>query len=101
MQAQLRHLVLAAELPTVTLHVLPSPVVSNDAMKGAFLVLDFPAASHPPIAFLDTALGPERKDRADIVDVARLQFEHLRSLALDPERSATLIEQVANELWSG
>lgn len=98
MRAQLRHLALVAELPTVTLQVLPSAVVSNEAMKGAFTILDFPASTHPPIAFLDTALGGERKDRTDVVQTARLRFEYLRSLALDPEQSVMLIEQVAGEL---
>lgn len=101
MRAQLRHLALVAELPTVTLHVLPSTVVSNDAMKGAFMVLDFPDDTHPPITFLETALGDERKDKAAIVHATRLQFEHLRSLALDPEQSVALIERVSDELWSG
>lgn len=98
MRAQLRHLALVSELPTVTLQVLPSAVVSNEAMKGAFTILDFPAATYPPIAFLDTALGAERKDRIDVVQAARLRFEYLRSLALDPEQSVTVIERVAGEL---
>lgn len=101
MLAQLRHLALVAELPTVTLHVLPSWVVSNEAMKGAFTILDFPDKNQPPIVFVDNALGSDRKDKAEVVYGARLQFEHVRSLALSPEESVMLIERISDELWSG
>jgi hypothetical protein len=41
-----------------------------------------------------------RQDKSEFVEPARLRFAHLRSLALDPDDSVTLIEQVADELWS-
>jgi transcriptional regulator with XRE-family HTH domain len=99
MRAQLRHLALITELPTVTLRVLPGEVIANEAMEGGFTVLDFPA-DQPSIAHLVHAFGPERKDKSDQVWQARLRFDHLRSLALHPDDSVTLIERVAEQVWS-
>jgi transcriptional regulator with XRE-family HTH domain len=100
MRAQLRHLALVTELPTVTLQVLPASVVSNEAMIGGFILLDFPSAGQPSLAHLVHALGTERKDKAEQVRAAKLRFEHVRSLALAPADSVALIEQVSTELWS-
>lgn len=101
MRAQLRHLVLITELPTVTLQVLPASVVSTDATFGAFTLLDFPAAEQPSVVYLEHALGPERKDKPEQVAAARMRLDNLRSLALDPAESVEVIEWVADRLWSG
>lgn len=100
MRAQLHHLALINELPTVSLRVLPASVVSNEAMIGGFAVLDFPLAGQPSICYVSHALGEERQDKSEYVEPTRLRFAHLRSLALDPDASAALIERVASELWS-
>lgn len=97
MQAQLRHLVLVTELPSVTLQVLPASVVTTDAIYGAFSVLDFPS-KQPSIVHVEHALGPERKDKPDLVWAARMRFDHIRSLALSPEESTALIEWTADRL---
>jgi transcriptional regulator with XRE-family HTH domain len=96
MRAQLRHLALINELPTVTLRVLPASTFSWEAAYGGFTILDFPAGVHPSIAQVTHALGEERQDKSAHVEPARLRFNHLRSLALEPDESVALIEQVAD-----
>ncbi len=54
MRAQLQHLALIDELPTVTLRVLPATVMSDEAMIGGFTILDFPAAASRASATCDT-----------------------------------------------
>lgn len=98
MRAQLRHLALAAELPTVTLQVLPTSAVTNDSTYGRFNILDFPDPQQPSIAYVNHAFGELRSSNPPALNAARLRFEHLRSLALDPEKSVALIEQVSGEL---
>jgi len=98
MRSQLQHLALINELPTVTLRVIAGTVVSNEAMTGGFTILDFPAGQ-PSISYLNHALGVDRQDKSELVEPARLRFAHLRSLALEPDESVTLIERVADELW--
>ncbi|HEY7596329.1 MAG TPA: DUF5753 domain-containing protein, partial [Actinophytocola sp.] len=100
MRTQLQHLTLISELPAVTLRVLPASVVSNESMGGGFTILDFPTSGQPSIAYSLHALGDERQDKSEQVEPARLQFNHLRSLALGPTESAMLIDQVAAEMWS-
>lgn len=99
MRTQLQHLGLINELPTVTLQIIPATVISNEALTGAFTILDFPSAGQPSICYALHAMGDERQDKSEHVEPARLRFVHLRSLALAPEESVALIEQVADELW--
>jgi transcriptional regulator with XRE-family HTH domain len=100
MRAQLSHLALINELPTVTLRVLPASRFSFEASYGGFSILDFPQPGHPSMCHALHALGDERQDKSEYVEPARLRFGHLRSLALSPDDSVALIERVAHELWS-
>lgn len=100
MRAQLRHLALINELPTVTLRVLPASTFSREAAYSGFSILDFPLPGQPSICHALHALGDERQDKSEFVEPARLRFAHLRSLALAPDESVALIERVVDELWS-
>jgi hypothetical protein len=100
MRNQMLHLALITELPTVTLQIIPTTLISNEALVGPFTVLDFSRAGQPSICYALHALGDERQDKSEFVEPARLRFAHLRSLALDPDKSVALIEQVANDVWS-
>jgi len=99
MRAQLRHLALITELPTVTVRVLPTTVVSIPAMYGAFSILDFPNVQ-PSMVYVEHTIGTERTEKDERVGKTRLRFNHLRSLALGPEESVALIERVAETLWA-
>jgi transcriptional regulator with XRE-family HTH domain len=98
MRAQLQHLALINELPTVTLRVLPASTVSYEATYGGFSILDFPTSGQPSIVHALHALGDERQDKSEHVEPARLRFAHLRSLALAPDESVALIDQVTEAL---
>jgi transcriptional regulator with XRE-family HTH domain len=100
MQAQLSHLALINELPTVALRILPASRFTWEAAYGGFNILDFPPGVHPSIAQVFHALGDERQDKSEHVEPARLRFAKLRSLALEPDESVALIERVANDVWS-
>jgi transcriptional regulator with XRE-family HTH domain len=95
MRAQLRHLALVTELPTVTLRLLPASVVSTPALSGGFVILDFPSVQ-PGIVYLEHLLGQEKTEKPEPVAKTRLRLDHLRSLALDPQESVVLIERMAN-----
>lgn len=72
MHAQLRHLALVTELPTVSLRVLPAASVSDDAMIGGFTVLDFPDNTPSSVVHLRHALDVELRDKPQWVAMARL-----------------------------
>ncbi len=100
MRAQLAHLALINELPTVTLRVLPASVAVYEAMYGGFTILDFPAPGQPSISYIRHALGEDRQDKSEHVEPARLRLARIRSLALEVDESAALIDRVAGETWS-
>jgi transcriptional regulator with XRE-family HTH domain len=92
---QLAHLVAAAQLPTVTLQVLPSAVTRRAVMGSGLTVLSFDGLDHPDIAYVEHALGALTVEKEADVDRARLMFDRLRSDALSPDDSLALIRQVA------
>jgi transcriptional regulator with XRE-family HTH domain len=100
MRAQLRHLALATELPTVDLRILPASTLAVDAVYGPFTILDFPREHQASIVHLQSVLGNEVRDREHQVATARMKFDRIRSLALGAQESVDLIERVAAERLS-
>ncbi len=96
MGAQLRHLVEMARLTTTTLQVLPLNAGSHSALEGAFILLEFPDSDEPMLyhAYVTGALHIE--DEGEVHE-AKLVFEALRSEALSPADSMTLIERLLQE----
>jgi hypothetical protein len=97
LHAQLDHLVMAAELDTVTLQVLPTAVGAHAALASGFSVLSFGDLGEPDIAYVEHTMGAEYLDKESDVALARLKFDQLRSLALAPAESQELIRQIAGE----
>lgn len=97
-RAQLRRIAERAELPNVTVRVLPHSVVAPDGWNGMFIVLSFPETDDPDLAYVEHGFGSVHIEREDEVNGCRLAFDHLASLALAPAESVALIERVAAEL---
>lgn len=98
MREQLRHLVQLAELPTVTVHVLPNRLGSHAGMIGEFVVLGFPEEEDPDLLFFAFITGAIHVEKPDEVAKAKMAFDHLRSSALSPSDSVAFVEEVAREL---
>jgi transcriptional regulator with XRE-family HTH domain len=98
MREQLRHLVGASELSTVSLQVLPSGAGAHLGMDGAFIILTFPDGEDPPVLYVEYILGSLQIEGPEEVAEARLVFDNLRSAALSPSDSVAFIERVADEL---
>jgi transcriptional regulator with XRE-family HTH domain len=98
MCAQLAHLLEAAALDTVTIHVLPADVSAHPSVTGAFIVLTFGGLGEPDIGYVEHSMGSVHIEKAEDVARGRLVFDRLRSLALGPEESAALIERVAMQM---
>ncbi|MFC4857458.1 helix-turn-helix domain-containing protein [Actinophytocola glycyrrhizae] len=98
LRAQLDHLIIMAELPTVTLHVLPQRKCSPNALEGGFTLLGFPEPEEPDLLYHEYATGALHiEDEAEVRE-ARLVFDSLRGEALNPADSVALIERHAGEL---
>jgi hypothetical protein len=98
MRAQLERIAAIAELPNVTIQVLPLGAGVHPAMEGAFRILGFPEPSDPQVVFLENHVGGLYLEKQEEVDRYTLMFSHLMAKALDPGASLALIARVAAEL---
>jgi transcriptional regulator with XRE-family HTH domain len=97
MRVQLAHLVEAADLDRVTLQVLPMSLGAHPGLSAPFTLLTFGGIDFGDMVYVEHPVGAVHISKEDEVAVARLKFDRLRSLALDPDDSVELIERVAAE----
>lgn len=96
MPEQLRRLAELAELPNVTIRVLPFERGPHPAMEGAFMILEFPEPTDPAAIYFEHATsGFSVDDQAEVRQYAR-RFGHLSQMALDPEASARHMLEIAD-----
>ena len=106
MAAQLDALAEAAELPNVTLRVVPfSAGLHHGVMSGPFEILRFPANgdgrdSEPPTVYVDGFTGDLYLDKPAEVEQYADAFEYIWSAAANETSSIRLIRQSADDLRS-
>ncbi|MFJ2603519.1 helix-turn-helix domain-containing protein [Streptomyces sp. NPDC087425] len=93
---QLEHLLAAAELPNVTLQVLPFDSGTYPA-TGAFTVLGFPDQEDPDLVYRDGITDAVYLEGEPHVREYTRAFENLRAAALSTQRSTRLITSVLKE----
>jgi hypothetical protein len=100
MRGQLQRLVEAADLPNVTLQVLPFEVGAHAGMDGTFAILDFPEPGDPDAVYAENATGGLFLEKSEELRKYIFIFEHIRAAALSPEESGALLAKLAKEpLW--
>ncbi len=101
MSAQLEQLTDRAELPHVTLQVLPYDAGGHPGMAGAFAILQFGEPSANDVVYIETQAGDLFLESE--IDINRFTsiFEHLRAQALPPEASVSFIRRIASEQDGG
>ena len=101
MRAQLHRLVEAADLPNVTLQVLPFEVGAHAGMDGTFTILDFPEPSDADVVYAENATGGLFLEKSEELRKYIFIFDHIRAAALTPEESVAMIAKRAKEpLWT-
>lgn len=98
MREQLLHLVQASARPNITLQVLPFATGSHPAMVGGFTILRFPGEPESGVVYLENMVSDLFVERDAQVHHYRLSFERLREMALQPEQSVALINQIASQM---
>lgn len=93
---QLRRLLRDGERPKVALQVLPEDCGEHPGLDGPFTVLRFDG-DHPDVAYAEGVGGAFYLESPAMVDPCNLKFEFLCGKALDPTRSAELIERVVRD----
>jgi transcriptional regulator with XRE-family HTH domain len=97
MRAQFQHLIEMAELPHVSLQVVPFANGGHAAESGSFTVLRFEERDLPDVVYLEQLTGAVYLDqRADVEQYLEV-VDELSSAAPTPAETVRFIDQVARE----
>jgi transcriptional regulator with XRE-family HTH domain len=97
MRDQLNYLVLAAELETVTIQVLPKSIGNHEGLHSNFALLSFPDEDEPDVGYVEHVAGSVLIEKESGVTKCKLAFDDLARRALSHEESVRLIERLADE----
>jgi hypothetical protein len=98
MRAQLERLIEAAELPNVTLQVLPFAAGAHPAMVGAFSVLRFADQELPDVVYVEHLTSALYLSKQEDVDQYLHVMESICVRAAPPDRTAKIVGGVLDEL---
>jgi transcriptional regulator with XRE-family HTH domain len=97
MRAQFRHLIQVAELPHVTLQVIPFVRGAHAGESGSFTVLRFEEPDLPDVVYLEQLTNAVYVEQRSDVERYLEVVDEISSQALTPDETTQLIEQVARE----
>jgi transcriptional regulator with XRE-family HTH domain len=95
---QFAHLVEVAELPNVTLQVLPFATGPHAGMDGTFTILLYEESAGQNLVFVSNAAGGLFLEKEEELQRYAFVFDHLRASALDPDDTIATIVGLAKEL---
>jgi transcriptional regulator with XRE-family HTH domain len=97
MRGQLDRLLASADLPHVTLQVLPFSAGAYAGMGPAFAMLTFPDPADPTVVYVEQLFSGLYLEKAEEIERYTLALNHLQAAALGPEDSIALVATVAKE----
>jgi hypothetical protein len=98
MRAQLERLLAAAELPRVTLQVLPFGAGAHPAMVGAFTVLRFEDRELPDVVYVEHLTSALYLNKQEDVDQYLHVMESVCVRAAAPDQTPGIISEILKEL---
>ena len=98
MHAQFQHLIEVAELPQVTLQVVPFARGGHPGESGSFTVLRFEERDLPDVVYLEQLTGAIYLDQRPDVEHYLEVVDELSSEALTPVETTRFIDHVAREI---
>jgi len=98
MRVQLQHLVDVAELPNVTLQVMPFDRGGHSATGGSFSILRFSEPDLPDVVYVEQLTSALYLDKAEEVDHYREVMNSLSAEALTPLDSARALRKIMKDL---
>ncbi|MCL7456243.1 helix-turn-helix domain-containing protein [Micromonospora sp. MSM11] len=106
MAEQLTHLLALAELPNVSIRVLPLAAgAPYGALAGTFMILDFPLRNRvvpdPPVVYCESLTGALYLDRPAEIAAYERTWSSLDALALDEGESKQLLTKTVGEVHNG
>jgi transcriptional regulator with XRE-family HTH domain len=97
MAGQLRRLAEAAQLPQVSLHVLPFAAGGHIGVTGSFVIFSFPRIADLDVVVLDHLTSSLCVDRKQDITAYAAAFARLRDRALPCAESAAMIAGIGEE----
>jgi transcriptional regulator with XRE-family HTH domain len=97
MRAQLNHLAEVAELPHVTVQMMPFGSGAHAAAGGSFTVLHFDGDGLPDVVYLEQLTSALYLDGRDDVEHYTAILDELTARALTPARTATLLAEIIKQ----
>lgn len=98
MRAQLMRLLKAADMPNVTLQVLPIMRGAHSGLDGPFTIISFlDPAENPDVVYVPGTVCNVLLERPKDIRRHTTSFDHLRAEALPPDESVELISRAADE----
>jgi transcriptional regulator with XRE-family HTH domain len=94
MTAQLRHLIEVAQLPNVTLQVLPFSAGEHSFLGGSAALLEFRETTHLDVVYLEGLAGDYYEEQPSEVARYREELESLSAKALDHRTTVKMIESL-------
>lgn len=98
MREQLAHLADAITAPHITFQVIPYRVGAHPGMAGQFTVLEFADEEDADLVYIDTIAGDLFAEKDKEIKNYRAVFENLVAVAVSPDESAILIDEIASDL---
>jgi len=98
MRAQCQHLIELAEVPHVTLQIVPFATGGHAGESGSFTVLRFEERDLPDVVYLEQLTGAIYLDQRPDVERYLEAADELSGAALTPAGTRRFIEQVAREM---
>ncbi len=95
MAAQLAHLETTAQLPNVTIQVLPFAAGGHPAMNSPYVILTFADAADAAVVYLENLSTGLALEEVAQVRSYSLVHERLRRLALDPAASLVRLKEAS------
>ena len=94
MNKQLEHLIETAQLPNVTLQILPFDAGEHPFLGGSAALLEFPETTHLDVVYLEGLAGDYYEEQPSEVARYREEFERLSAKALDHRMTIKMIESL-------
>ncbi|MFV2197685.1 helix-turn-helix domain-containing protein [Nocardiopsis sp. LOL_012] len=98
MRKQLQHLIHMAARHNITIQVVPFGAGEHAALVGSFVILDFPAALDPSLAYAETYTASLMMETTAELTRYNAVFGHLQGSALSAAESVKLLETVMSQL---
>jgi len=99
MRPQFERLIEAADLPKVTVEVVPFSAGLLPGLQAPFVIHEFPDAADDDVLYLESPRGDLlSRDDGDELLIYREDFERLRSASLGPGGTVDFLRQVIAEL---